>query len=421
MTEDRKPATPGMSEVSAKFVDEAEAAGNSLCRTAISEPSDEPLVALWREARRCEQEGERYDELAGAASARGDKQAFLRFCDRRDEIQNRGFAIEKKVSEMTPETPAGWAIQATMLLSWVEAGSAADDQDLLLARRIEAHFKSLADLGGLSAEIARAERNRITALWDAYKETGAVLVARDGEQLESGTADATDAVTRATKADSAAWEALVNERCHTLGGLLVKMSAFKSAVAESDSQGPPEVLFDAIVRDLERLDGEGAATHPAAFAPAVAEESQAKSAASEGYDDVHRWLTESAGKGNEKARGALSEDFDWQNMSFVRCQDTEPVVQWPPVELTSQHGDLVYGAACVIGNHCALDLISHIKSHSKRYDGGRLLDVVREIAKRGEWDGFEVGFFSVLGNFIACGRVPISGDFDAVLAEEARS
>ncbi len=110
----------------------------------IGKANDEPLVTLWREARRCQQEGERYDELAGMATKRGDRQAFLRFSDRRDENQNRGFAIEKEVSGMTPETPAGWAIQATMLLRWVEAGSAADDEDLLLARRIEAYFHGLA-------------------------------------------------------------------------------------------------------------------------------------------------------------------------------------------------------------------------------------------------------------------------------------
>ena len=70
----------------------------------IVKASDEPLVALWHEAQRCEQELERYDELAGAASARGDRQAFLRFSDQRDEIANRGFAIEKQVSGITPET-----------------------------------------------------------------------------------------------------------------------------------------------------------------------------------------------------------------------------------------------------------------------------------------------------------------------------
>jgi len=135
--------------------------------------------------------------------------------------------------------------------------------------------------------------------------------------------------------------------------------------------------------------------------------------------DLHHLLTESAEKGNEKAQSMLDEDFDWRNMSFVRCQDTKTTIQWPPVELTGEDKDLVRGAACTIGNRCALDLIGHIKSHSKNYGGDRLLDVAREIVKRGEWGGLEIGFFSALGNFMARGRVPTSADFDAVLTTPA--
>ncbi len=69
--------------------------------------------------------------------------------------------------------------------------------------------------------------------------------------------------------------------------------------------------------------------------------------------DLHRLLTESAEKGNEKAQSMLDEDFDWRNMSFVRCQGTKTAIQWPPVELTGRGKDLVRNAACVIGNHCA--------------------------------------------------------------------
>ncbi len=136
-------------------------------------------------------------------------------------------------------------------------------------------------------------------------------------------------------------------------------------------------------------------------------------------DDLHRLLTESAEKGNEKAQSMLDEDFDWRNMSFVRCQNTKTAILWPPVELTGEDGGLVRGAACTIGNHCALDLIGHIKSHSKHYGGDRLLGIAQEIVKRGEWGGLEIGFFSALGNFIARGRIPTSADFDAVLITAA--
>ncbi len=139
--------------------------------------------------------------------------------------------------------------------------------------------------------------------------------------------------------------------------------------------------------------------------------------AAEGCDDLHRFLKESAEKGNEKAQSMLDEDFDWESMSFVRFQGDKAVIQWPPVELTGQDKDLVRGAACVIGNHCALDLIGHIKSHSRNFGGDRLLDIAQEIVKRGEWGGLEIGFFSALGNFIARGRVRTSAAFDAVLTD----
>lgn len=56
----------------------------------------------------------------------------------------------------------------------------------------------------------------------------------------------------AAKADSAAFAAIVNERCHTLGGILAKMSVLKGEAAEVEMSTE---LFDAIVRDLERMTG----------------------------------------------------------------------------------------------------------------------------------------------------------------------
>ncbi len=47
MTEDRKAKTPGMSEVSAKFVDEAEAAAGAPPSSASV--SEDPVLALKRE------------------------------------------------------------------------------------------------------------------------------------------------------------------------------------------------------------------------------------------------------------------------------------------------------------------------------------------------------------------------------------
>ena len=59
-------------------------------------------------------------------------------------------------------------------------------------------------------------------------------------------------------------------------------------------------------------------------------------------------------------------------------------------------------------------VIEHIKEYGATFDGGHLLHTTEAIVKRGKWTGFEIGFFSAMGNYIAWGRVPISTYFDAV-------
>ncbi len=352
----KPPAKPGMSEVSPKFVDEAEASTATLPPSA-SEP-DDPLLEIIRKYHEADAASDKsyedQDEAEGAARKRGTD--LPRWGLILVEAEGGKFDWGKEEIEKAATAEGCYGAHLTT-----------KQRDTYLAQLDELRRKGLKRYKELGLDTLYLENERCReAFWESL------------ERVSS-----TPAV--------------------TVEGFAAKVLVFCDQVNEDNV--PPADLARSVKADTERFAREG----------------QWRGGTSEGYSDVHRWLTEPAERGNEKARSALSEDFDWRNMSFVRCQGTEPVVQWPPVELTSQHGDSVYGAACVIGNHCALDLIGHIKSHSKRYDGGRLLDVVQKIAKRGEWDGFEVGFFSVLGNFIAWGRVPISGDFDAVLVDEVGS
>ncbi len=100
---------------------------------------------------------------------------------------------------------------------------------------------------------AREERDHIINLWDAYKETGAALTGMKSEFLAAGNLEAAATEEAAGEKDNAAFAAIVNERCHTLGGVLAKMSVLKGEAAEVEMSME---LFDAIVRDLERLAGE---------------------------------------------------------------------------------------------------------------------------------------------------------------------
>ena len=120
-----------------------------------------------------------------------------------------------------------------------------------------------------------------------------------------------------------------------------------------------------------------------------------------------------ARQGNKSAQIMLDEDSAWREMIFVSTQDNKTVIQWPPVEVTGRDDVLRHTVACMIGTQCVMDLIGHVRSHSKDYDGSRLMDVAEEIVKRGKWGHYEIGFFTGLGDFITWGHIRAGIDFDA--------
>ena len=356
MTDERKPETPGMSEVSPKFVDEAEAA-TATPPPSASVPGD-PLLEIIRKYHEADTASDKayeaLDEAEGAARERGIKLPRWDFV--RVEAEGRKFDWSKGEIEKAATAEGLHGVNLTT-----------EQRDTYLAQLDELRRKGL---------------NR-------YKELGLDTLYLENEHCR--------------KAFWKSHRRVCETPAASVGGFVAKVLVLCERWDWGEVGSPLDDLMHSIKPDAERFARKG----------------QRKGAAAEGYSDLHHFLTESAEKGNEKAQSMLDEDFDWRNMSFVRCQGTKTAIQWPPVELTGQDKDLVRGAACVIGNQCALDLIGHIKSHSKNYGGDRLLNVAQEIVKRGEWGGLEIGFFSALGNFMAWGRVQTSADFDAVLTTPA--
>ena len=107
-------------------------------------------------------------------------------------------------------------------------------------------------------------------------------------------------------------------------------------------------------------------------------------------------------------------------MPFVREENGNAVIEWPPVWVKGENQDLTYGALCILGTACALDLIGHLRNNGKTFDGSDLSRVTKAIVERGEFTGLEIGFFHTLGDFIAWGYTKASADFNAVLLEDRK-
>ena len=162
------------------------------------------------------------------------------------------------------------------------------------------------------------------------------------------------------------------------------------------------------------------ASPPAGMAEASAkfEHEAAGKAAPMSERDMLSMVTKSAEAGNENAQHMVEQADSWRQLPFVREENGNAVIEWPPVSVKGESKDLMYGALCTLGTRCALDLIGHLRNNGKAFDGGDLSRVARAIVERGEFTGLEIGFFNTLGDFIAWGYTKASADFDAVLLKD---
>ena len=134
MTDERKPETPGLAEVSPKFVDEAEAAVEAAAST------DEALAALWQEWQRLWEANKKAVE-----EAQDDKLASETF--------TALMAVEKRMEDMPARTAAGVWNKLQVAGVWIDTNRGSPDEDKMgVVERLT--LSALADLERMSQGIA---------------------------------------------------------------------------------------------------------------------------------------------------------------------------------------------------------------------------------------------------------------------------
>ena len=111
------------------------------------------------------------------------------------------------------------------------------------------------------------------------------------------------------------------------------------------------------------------------------------------------------------------EDKQWKQMPFFRLEDGKIVDHWAPTEINGASEDHVYTAECAVGQHYALELIDHTRTYAEHFDEEWLTPIFRDMVKRGNWGGVELGFVSALGEYIAWGHLKLFGDFKATVPD----
>ena len=94
---------------------------------------------------------------------------------------------------------------------------------------------------------------------------------------------------------------------------------------------------------------------------------------------------------------------------------------WEPVTLAGDAEDhQVFHAAGALGTAYACALVEHLRFFSKDCPllecGERLVEIVEAMIAKGIFGMVEIAFVRALGEFIACGRVQVSLDFEATQA-----
>jgi len=189
-------------------------------------------------------------------------------------VEEKMSALEHRVACEPVTTPAGIAAKFRLVAEGIPADLKTQLDQVIIQSALECAERMAREGAAVVPTVTvREERGRILKLWDAYKEAGAALTGMRSKYLADGNMEAVATEDKAAEADTAAFAAIVNERCHTLGGVLGKMSVLKGEAAEVEMSME---LFDAIVRDLERLAPVTAVTEippteDAAFFDALAE------------------------------------------------------------------------------------------------------------------------------------------------------
>lgn len=114
-------------------------AGASLAALAGSAgPAQDILPALWTERNRLRAEALRLIHEAGSAMGCGHADLCSELEERGEDLLSRAEALEDEIIHRHPASTEDWRIQTALLVQRLELQG--DSQELILARRIEAHL-----------------------------------------------------------------------------------------------------------------------------------------------------------------------------------------------------------------------------------------------------------------------------------------
>ena len=108
----------------------------------------------------------------------------------------------------------------------------------------------------------------------------------------------------------------------------------------------------------------------------------------------------------------------WSELSFIREEDGEITDYWALPEIRGVSENDAYTAQCYLGSLYAFEVFDLIDTFKSRVEGIGFSPVARSIVKRGQWTGFEIGFFSSVDEYITDGQIKVAGGVLARPEEE---
>ncbi len=99
----------------------------------------------------------------------------------------------------------------------------------------------------------------------------------------------------------------------------------------------------------------------------------------------------------------------WSELSFTREENGEITDYWALPEIRGVSENDAYLTQCRLGSLYAFEVFDLIETFKSRVEGIGFSPVARSIVKRGQWTGFEIGFFSSVDEYITDGRIKIAG------------
>ncbi len=108
----------------------------------------------------------------------------------------------------------------------------------------------------------------------------------------------------------------------------------------------------------------------------------------------------------------------WSELSFIREENGEITNYWALPEIRGVSENDAYTAQCYLGSLYAFEVFDLIETFKSRVEGIGFSPVAQSIVERGQWTGFEIGFFSSVDEYITDGQIKVAGGVLARPEEE---